>query len=133
FKEVTRNGNTYLNIRVRDTGIGISKEAQKRIFNPFEQAESSTTRRFGGTGLGLAIVKKITELMDGDIQVTSEEGIGTSFDVNLRIEPTEPGEVESLPHSKLNYSGLKVLIVEDNRTNTVIIETFMNNKGFSRK
>ena len=133
FKEVTRNGNTYLNIRVRDTGIGISKEAQKRIFNPFEQAESSTTRRFGGTGLGLAIVKKITELMDGDIQVTSEEGIGTSFDVNLRIEPTEPGEVESLPHSKLNYSGLKVLIVEDNRTNTVIIETFMNNKGFSCK
>jgi len=133
FKEIAKNGNTYLNIRVRDTGIGISKEAQKRIFNPFEQAESSTTRRFGGTGLGLAIVKQIAELMGGDVQVTSEEGIGTSFDVNLKIEPTEPGELESVPHSKLNYSGLKVLIVEDNRTNTVIIETFMENKGFTCK
>nr|WP_102305911.1 hybrid sensor histidine kinase/response regulator [Vibrio cyclitrophicus]PML00870.1 histidine kinase [Vibrio cyclitrophicus] len=133
FKEVVEGNDTYLSIRVRDTGIGISKEAQKRIFKPFEQAESSTTRRFGGTGLGLAIVKKIAQLMDGSITVTSEEGIDTSFDVRLKIQPCQPGEIESLPHKKLDYSGLKVLIVEDNRTNTVIIETFMSSKGFMCK
>ncbi|MCG9552092.1 ATP-binding protein [Vibrio sp. Isolate31] len=133
LKEVVERSNTYLSIRVRDTGIGISKEAQKRIFKPFEQAESSTTRRFGGTGLGLAIVKKIAQLMDGSVTVTSEEGIGTSFDVRLKIQPCQPGEIESLPHKKLDYSGLKVLIVEDNRTNTMIIETFMNSKGFTCK
>lgn len=98
LKEVVEGSDTYLSIRVRDTGIGISKEAQKRIFKPFEQAESSTTRRFGGTGLGLAIVKKIAQLMDGSITVTSEEGIGTSFDVRLKIQPCQPGEIESLPH-----------------------------------
>ncbi|WP_139684690.1 hybrid sensor histidine kinase/response regulator [Vibrio tasmaniensis] len=133
LKEVVEGSDTYLSIRVRDTGIGISKEAQKRIFKPFEQAESSTTRRFGGTGLGLAIVKKIAQLMEGSISVTSEEGIGTSFDVRLKIKPCQPGEIESLPHKKLDYSGLKVLIVEDNRTNTVIIETFMSSKGFTCK
>lgn len=133
LKEVVEGSDTYLSIRVRDTGIGISKEAQKRIFKPFEQAESSTTRRFGGTGLGLAIVKEIAQLMEGSISVTSEEGIGTSFDVRLKIKPCQPGEIESLPHKKLDYSGLKVLIVEDNRTNTVIIETFMSSKGFTCK
>ncbi|MBW3696649.1 response regulator [Vibrio sp. T187] len=130
LKETERDGKTYLSIRVRDTGIGISKEAQARIFKPFEQAESSTTRRFGGTGLGLAIVKKISALMGGDITVTSEEGIGTSFDVLVEMEPCKPGSVENIAHRKLNYSGLKVLIVEDNRTNTIIIETFMKSKGF---
>lgn len=130
LKEVYRNDKAYLSIRVRDTGIGISKEAQSRIFKPFEQAESSTTRRFGGTGLGLAIVKKITHLMGGSIEVTSEEGIGTSFDVLVEMEPCKPGSIENIAHRKLNYSGLKVLIVEDNRTNTIIIETFMKSKGF---
>ncbi|WP_456294186.1 ATP-binding protein [Vibrio artabrorum] len=130
FKEVVEDDNTYLRIKVRDTGIGISREAQKRIFKPFEQAESSTTRRFGGTGLGLAIVKKIAQLMNGSITVSSEEGIGTSFIVQLKILPCQPGKIETLPHKKQDYSGLKVLIVEDNRTNTVIMETFMSSKGF---
>ena len=71
--------------------------------------------------------------MDGIITVTSEEGIGTRFDVRLKIQPCQPGEIDSLPHKKLDYSGLKVLIVEDNRTNTVIIETFMSSKGFTCK
>ncbi|WP_443088544.1 ATP-binding protein [Vibrio sp. RW] len=133
LKEVVEGNDVYLSIRVRDTGIGIPKEAQKRIFKPFEQAESTTTRRFGGTGLGLAIVKEIAQFMGGSITVTSEEGIGTSFDVRLKIKPCQPGEIESLPHKKLDYSGLKVLIVEDNRTNTVIIETFMSSKGFTCK
>ncbi len=133
LKEVLEGSDTYLNIRVRDTGIGISKEAQKRIFKPFEQAESSTTRQYGGTGLGLAIVKKIAQLMDGSITVTSEQGIGTSFDVRIKIQPCQPGEAEQTEKKKLDYSGLKVLIVEDNRTNTIIIEAFMSSKGFTCK
>ncbi|MGF1694662.1 ATP-binding protein [Vibrio lamellibrachiae] len=130
LKEQVINDQLQLIIKVRDTGIGISKEAQTRIFKPFEQAESSTTRRFGGTGLGLAIVSQIVELNGGYIEVTSEVGIGTSFDVGLSIESTTAGSVEMQVHRKLNYEGLKVLIVEDNRTNTIIIETFMKAKGF---
>ncbi|MCK6261928.1 response regulator [Vibrio sp. ZSDE26] len=130
LKERVIDDELRLLIKVRDTGIGISKEAQSRIFKPFEQAESSTTRSFGGTGLGLAIVSQIVELNGGSIEVTSEVGIGTSFDVSLVMTSTAAGTVEMPIHRKLNYDGLKVLIVEDNRTNTIIIETFMKYKGF---
>lgn len=130
FSEVKLDGQLYLSIRVRDTGIGIEKAAQEKIFRPFEQAESSTTRRFGGTGLGLAIVKQIAELMEGTVSVNSKVDIGTSFQVNLKIDVCEPELVEGNHSRHLSYSGLKVLIVEDNRTNTMIIETFMKNKGF---
>ncbi len=68
---------------VIDTGIGIAEDAQDRVFNPFEQAESGTTRRFGGTGLGLAIVKRLTELMDGSLSLTSQPGAGTTVSVKL--------------------------------------------------
>ena len=130
FSEITVNGYNYLQIKVRDTGIGIAKEAQAKIFNPFEQAESSTTRRFGGTGLGLAIVKQLCELMDGDIQLTSETGIGSCFEVKLQMEVCDAISIEAKEHKKLDYKGLKVLIVEDNRTNAIIMTTFMTNKGF---
>ncbi|WP_076587101.1 hybrid sensor histidine kinase/response regulator [Vibrio ostreicida] len=130
FKEIQQEGKDYLSINVRDTGIGIAKDAQEKIFKPFEQAESSTTRRFGGTGLGLSIVKQLCELMEGSVTLTSEPGIGTSFTVLLAMEPCEPQPREVREHSKLNYHGLKALIVEDNRTNAIIIGTFMSNKGF---
>lgn len=130
FTEKCINGVEYLHIRVRDTGIGIAKEAQQKIFNPFEQAESSTTRRFGGTGLGLAIVKPLCDLMEGDIHLTSEPGIGSSFEVQVKISSCEPVFHEVKEHKKLCYQGLKVLIVEDNRTNAIILTTFMANKGF---
>ncbi|MDA0147241.1 hybrid sensor histidine kinase/response regulator [Vibrio sp. LaRot3] len=130
FDEVTVDGRNFLNIKVKDSGIGIDKTAQHKIFNPFEQAESSTTRRFGGTGLGLAIVKQITELMDGDISLQSTVGAGTTFDILLDMEICPPGELEIVEHRKLDYTGLKALIVEDNRTNTIIIKTFMSSKGF---
>lgn len=119
-----------LTIRVKDTGIGISPEAQARIFKPFEQAESSTTRRFGGTGLGLAIVKEIAHVMGGDIKLASQEGIGSEFEVTVRLASCQPKPLDVHIERKLDYSGLKALIVEDNRTNTIIIETFMKRKGF---
>lgn len=131
FREEQRNGKNFLVIRVRDTGIGIAKEAQQKVFKPFEQAESSTTRRFGGTGLGLAIVKQLCDLMDGDVKLASELGIGSSFEVSLCIDPCQPVFAELIEHRRLDYSGLNVLIVEDNRTNAIILNTFMTNKGFS--
>jgi signal transduction histidine kinase/CheY-like chemotaxis protein len=119
-----------LTIRVKDTGIGIAPEAQTRIFKPFEQAESSTTRRFGGTGLGLAIVKEIAMVMGGDIKLTSQEGIGSEFEVTVRLASCKPKPLDVHIERNLDYRGLKALIVEDNRTNTIIIETFMKRKGF---
>jgi len=130
FNEVNIEGELYLNIRVRDTGIGIEKEAQEKIFRPFEQAESSTTRRYGGTGLGLAIVKQIAELMGGSISVNSQLDIGTSFNVTIKVEACKPETESSQSSRHVSYTGLSVLIVEDNRTNTMIIETFMKNRGF---
>lgn len=130
FKEEMRDGNNFLVIRIRDTGIGIAREAQEKIFKPFEQAESSTTRRFGGTGLGLAIVKQLCGLMNGSVTVKSELGIGSSFEVALQTDISAPVFAEYRELRKLNYNGLKVLIVEDNRTNAIILSTFMTNKGF---
>ncbi|GAK84442.1 sensor histidine kinase [Vibrio ponticus] len=130
FAEVEMNGRNFLNIKVVDSGVGIDASALEKIFKPFVQAESSTTRRFGGTGLGLAIVKQISELMNGDVSVQSQLGQGTTFDVLLDMEVCQPEQVESREHKKLNYNGLKALIVEDNRTNTIIIKSFMSAKGF---
>ena len=130
FTEVLLDGRNYLNIIVTDTGVGIEHSALDKIFKPFVQAESSTTRRFGGTGLGLAIVTQIAELMHGDISVQSKVGQGTTFDVLLEMEVSQPLQAETREHKKLNYTGLKALIVEDNRTNAVIINTFMSAKGF---
>jgi signal transduction histidine kinase len=71
---------------VSDTGIGITPEQQQKLFEPFVQADGSTTRRFGGTGLGLSIAKKLTQLMDGDIGLDSEEGVGSTFFVIVPLE-----------------------------------------------
>ena len=86
-------------IRVQDNGIGMSKAIQERLFSPFSQAESSTTREFGGTGLGLTISKRLTELMGGDISVESEDGEGTLFTVSLPLTPARTN-VEA-PENKL--------------------------------
>jgi PAS domain S-box-containing protein len=96
-----------IRISVIDQGIGISAEAQKKLFGAFSQAESSTTRRFGGTGLGLAICKNLCDMMDGQITVESEIGSGSTFSVELPIATSE----EARTHTEdVNLSGLRVLV-----------------------
>jgi len=111
-----------LHFTVSDSGIGIPLEKQKLIFQPFAQADSSTTREYGGTGLGLTISNRLVELMGGKMWVESEVGRGTSFHFTARLEtsdkPIEAGTV--VPPEALR--GVKVLIVDDNLTNRRILE-----------
>jgi PAS domain S-box-containing protein len=132
----TQQGEVALNIQVEaeegdtrvihfivsDTGIGIAPEKQKLIFQPFSQADSSTTRKFGGTGLGLTISKRLVGLMDGNMWVESEVGRGTQFHFTVRFKTSEkPIEVGTVA-SPETLRGAKVLIVDDNRTNRRILE-----------
>ncbi len=113
--------NTLLRFSVRDTGIGIPEDRMDRLFKSFSQVDASTTRRYGGTGLGLVITKRLVELMGGEIGVESELGRGTTFTFTL------PGEVARLPDRKSHDHQLglikdkRVLIVDDNRTNRLIL------------
>ncbi|EOV0116198.1 ATP-binding protein [Vibrio parahaemolyticus] len=116
---------------VSDTGIGIAPDKQGRVFNSFEQADSSTTRRFGGTGLGLAIVKKLTELMGGVITLKSVEGVGTQFIVTLPI-PWNESEKPSPQHTPVqtrSTQNLRILLAEDNRVNALVAKGFCEKLG----
>jgi len=114
---------------VADTGIGIPPEKHAGIFDPFTQADASTTRRFGGTGLGLTISARLAALMGGGISVESEVGHGTSFQVDL---PFEIGVDVALAEGRRELSdlhGLDVLVVDDNATNRRILEGILTGWG----
>ncbi len=103
---------------VRDTGIGIPADRLEAVFAPFTQAESSTTRKYGGTGLGLSICKQLTEMMGGDIGVTSEYGVGSAFHFTICLE--KPGHAHDSSSTRRwsgdDLRGIRVLIVDDNDT-----------------
>lgn len=138
----TESGEVYLNVEPReigdnavqllfsvsDTGIGIPKEKQDRIFQSFEQVDTSTTRRFGGTGLGLTISSQLVDLMDGRIWLESEVGSGTTFYFTVSFAPV--GEENFRKPADLDqFEGMRVLVVDDNKTNRRILEEVLNNWG----
>jgi PAS domain S-box-containing protein len=109
-------------VSVRDTGIGIGADALEKIFHPFVQEDSSTTRKFGGTGLGLSISRRLAEAMDGTLSVTSQEGVGSCFSAVLpffAVRPVAAPEEEGRAEELLSWEGapLRVLFVEDNEVN----------------
>ncbi|HVW01131.1 MAG TPA: response regulator, partial [Planctomycetaceae bacterium] len=109
---------------IRDTGVGIPPDKLQTIFIPFEQADTSTTRRFGGTGLGLSISTRLVELMGGRIAVDSVPGQGSTFQFTARFElAPAPAESEARPPRELQ--GLRALVVDDNATNRRILEEML--------
>ncbi|MBL8177491.1 MAG: response regulator [Bryobacterales bacterium] len=122
-----------IHVRIRDTGIGIPREAQLRLFQPFQQADSTTTRRFGGTGLGLAICRELIQRMGGVIGFESTEGEGSTFwfRVVLDIAPETPATPSAArPATRMLHRG-RVLIVEDNQVNQLVAERLVEKAGFT--
>jgi len=116
-----QSGKNFLRFEVADTGIGIPAEVQEKLFEPFVQADSSTTRRFGGTGLGLAICKRLAELMYGEIGVTSDPGTGSTFWFTIVLETAQdPATPITLAPSLLEDHH--ALIVDDNATNLKLLD-----------
>ncbi|OYT21971.1 MAG: hybrid sensor histidine kinase/response regulator [Nitrospira sp. UW-LDO-01] len=111
-----------LKCEVHDTGVGISEEAQKRLFASFSQADGSTTRRFGGTGLGLAIVRQLVRLMGGEVEVESMPGQGSTFWFAMELG-YDPRSQFSETTSTQSLADIRVLIVDDNATNRFILES----------
>jgi TMAO reductase system sensor TorS len=124
-----------LRFEVRDTGIGISEEAQAKLFARFSQADSSTTRKFGGTGLGLAICKQLTELMGGEIGVNSRPGRGSSFYFTVCCtegeQPLAFEAAESEAEPMLLMRKLRILVAEDNSVNQLFIKMLLTKLGHS--
>jgi PAS domain S-box-containing protein len=121
---------------ITDTGIGIEEDKIDDIFNPFLQADSSTSRKYGGTGLGLSIVKNLVELQGGEISVTSKSGEGTTFDILLPFREADKEQpVQTLPINQIQnlkwQMRLKVLYVEDVSTNQILMEEMLNDWGIS--
>ncbi|MGE0606213.1 MAG: response regulator [Pirellulales bacterium] len=118
-----------LHISVRDTGVGITKAKQQTIFEAFEQEDTSTTRRFGGTGLGLSISQRLVELMGGNIWVESEPGEGSTFHVTAPVVLARDGDLAAREKRATFMEGMRVLVVDDNATNRLILDEMLRNWG----
>jgi signal transduction histidine kinase/CheY-like chemotaxis protein len=126
-----------LRLCVSDTGIGIAPEPLSRLFSKFEQADASTTRRYGGTGLGLAICRELAQLMGGAIRAESREGVGSSFFVRLPLprvaaaRPTLPAAPPPPPATAPQQASLRILAAEDNEINRLVLQTLLQQVGVS--
>ena len=131
---------THIKLRfsVTDTGIGISEETQKQLFQPFNQADGSTTRKYGGTGLGLAICRQLSEMMGGEIGVESVSGKGSTFAFTAvfesaisKLEPSHQNAGAEASGKKTLPAGLSILLVEDNAVNQKVALRMLQRLGVS--
>ena len=121
-----------LRFAVSDTGIGLPADKLESIFRPFEQADASTTRKYGGTGLGLAISVRLVELMGGKMEVQSELGSGTTFSFTAELGIGSRALKDKLPVASRpcdSLTGIQVLVVDDNETNRRILAKMLDNWG----
>ena len=121
-------------VRVKDSGIGIDDSKIEAVFEPFVQAEETTTREYGGTGLGLTIVKNLVDMLEGDIHVRSIKGQGSEFIIEIPIELHSEPSLDSKQRPKMEPQtlfdrSLEVLLVEDNHTNAFIAQAFCKKYG----
>ena len=121
---VSKVNDNRFRFEVKDTGIGLTKEQQNKLFQSFSQADSSTTRKFGGTGLGLSISKQLVELMDGKIWVESEKNVGSNFIFEIELESKE---IQTKQYRV--FKDKRVLIVDDNETWHEILTNLLKNFG----
>ena len=126
---------TLIEVAVRDSGIGLAPEQLEYLFEPFTQADVSTTRQHGGTGLGLSICKRLVELMGGEIRASSVAGQGSvfSFTARLGLPPAgtaaRPTRVEALDPVAVHFDGARVLLVDDNATNLLVAREYLSRMG----
>ncbi|MED5374647.1 MAG: ATP-binding protein [Myxococcota bacterium] len=119
-----------LEVQIQDSGIGIPLATQQQLFQPFSQADASTTRRYGGTGLGLAISRQLVSLMGGEIELVSEPGQGSTFSFTVSAPPGRPQPVAQAESSVGQLAtGLRVLVAEDNPVNRMVADRLLRKLG----
>lgn len=134
FEGLSRGNVFKIRFAVKDTGVGISKEAQHNLFRPFSQADSTVNRKFGGTGLGLAISQRLIEAMGNRIAIESEEGRGSTFHFTLIMEEGQGAASEAAEGARESMPGksaksLRILVVEDNEINQKLLKEFISRMG----
>ena len=127
-RNIERDGVHWVEFDITDTGIGITKEQQAKLFQPFVQADSSTTREYGGTGLGLVICKRLTEMMNGTIELESEKGKGTT--IRICLPPGDTRSESDAPNRDENSNAPVILVIDDEENDRELVSRVLSKRGF---
>lgn len=132
---MSKDGKFALKLEISDTGIGMTKKQVKKLFQPFTQADESTTRHYGGTGLGLSIAKKLVDLMEGEIKVESRPGRGSTFTSTIKVSQDPDGQPYGDIQKNLTEGdlallrGAHILSIDDNAVNTEYLKNMLKGLG----